>query len=89
MMAPVTFDHVTDEWVESPGTEIVTVFFLCPCKLFSMGATLGKHSSEKGYGRKGILLQMRMAADKSIKKQQPTTPAVSAAFKMSFKGSVH
>lgn len=32
---------------------------------------------------------MRMAADKSIKKQQPNIQAASAAFQMSFKSLVH
>ena len=87
-MAPVTFDHVTAEWVESPGTAIVTVFFFYPCKLFSIGTALGKHEPSRGEGRKGILLQMSMAADKSIKKQQPDIQAASAAFQTSFKGAV-
>ena len=86
-MAPVTFDHVTDEWVESPGTAIVPVVFFHPCKLFSIGSALGKHEPSRGEGRKGILLQMSMAADKSIKKQ-PDIQAASAAFQTSFKGAV-
>lgn len=50
----------------------VTVFFFCPCKLFSFGTALGNLKPEEGRGRKGILLQMRMRLTSPLKNNRPT-----------------